>query len=113
MHEMSIAKNLFEIIKEEMERYGVQKVREIKIRVGVLTGIVPDSLRFCFGFLAQNTPAQDAKILIEKTPLKVFCKVCKDSFEMEDYEFICPRCGNEDVEIISGKELFIEGMEVI
>lgn len=34
MHEMSIAKNLFEIIKEEMERYGVQKVLEIKIRVG-------------------------------------------------------------------------------
>lgn len=113
MHEMSIAKSIFEIVNGEIERCGVQKVVEIRIRAGVLMGIVADSLRFCFSILAQDTPAQDAEIVIEKTPLKGLCKTCETPFMVENYEFLCPKCGSEDMEIISGKELFIEGMEAV
>lgn len=112
MHEMSIARSIFEIVKGEVERCGVQQVVSIRIRVGVLTGIVPNSLRFCFAIVAQHTAAENAEMQIETIPVRACCKACENSFEVGNCEFLCTRCGSGDVEVMSGRELFIEGMEV-
>ena len=38
------------------------------------------------------------------------CRVCGNDFEVQENIFLCP-CGSSDLEIISGKELFIKSIE--
>ncbi len=112
MHEMSIARSIFEIVKGEVERHRVQQVMSIRLRVGALTGIVPDSLRFCFAVLAEHSAAETAELKIETTPVQASCKGCEHSFPVANCDFLCPRCGSGDIRVTSGRELLIEGMEV-
>jgi len=113
MHELSIARSLFEIVKEEAERCGALEVLSIRIKVGALTGIVPESLRFCFTILARDTPAQNAEILVETIPVRGFCNACEESSGLKNCEFLCSKCGSRDIKIISGRELSMEGMEIL
>ena len=47
MHELSIAQSILEIVKENA---GVTDlVKHVKVRIGELANVVPDSLEFCFG----------------------------------------------------------------
>ena len=70
MHELSIAKNIIDIVKETLSREHVEKLVKVKIQVGQLVAVVPDSLQFCYQTLVQDTPYDHSKLLIEIVPIK-------------------------------------------
>jgi len=51
-------------------------VRRVRLRVGTLQQVMPDSLRFCFLLAAQGTPAAEAALELEETPARARCKLC-------------------------------------
>ncbi len=113
MHEMALAQNILDIVVKTAERYRVKKVRKINVRAGRLRGIVPEQLQFCFGFVARESPVVDgAELAIEILPIRGKCKECGAVFTVEDYRFICPECGHDDVEVLQGMELLVANIEV-
>lgn len=111
MHEMAIARNLLEIILQESQAHGVSRVVSVSLKVGELSAVVPESLRFCFEIIAEGTVAEGAQLEIERVLVKCSCRECERDFEVSNLVFKCPRCGSTSVEILSGKELSLESFE--
>lgn len=112
MHEMSIAQSLIDIVRDEMGKHGVTVLKSVRIQIGQLSAIVPDSLSFCFNIMTSGTDLEGAELMMEIIPLRGVCKTCKVEFEIKDYAFECPECGSPKIDTISGQELSILDMEV-
>jgi len=112
MHEMSIAQSLIHILQEEMVKHGAKTLRSVRLSVGELTAIVPESLYFCFEIIVQGTPLEGARLLMDRIPLRGYCQQCEETFDIKEFVFVCPTCGNTSIETIEGQELSIVEMEV-
>ncbi|MFH0871103.1 MAG: hydrogenase maturation nickel metallochaperone HypA [bacterium] len=112
MHELSIAQNILEAASRQARDRGFQRILSIHLRVGKLSGIEVESLRFCFKVLSEETIAQSAGLEVEMVPLRGRCRCCQSEFAMEEVDFVCPRCHNRDIELISGTEMLMDKMEV-
>jgi len=112
MHEMSIAQSLINILKEEMAKHGAGTLRSVRLHIGQLSAIVPDSLSFCFEVMTSDTEMEGAKLIIETIPLKGTCRECSLTFEIKDYTFECPECNSTEIDTIAGQDLSIVEMEV-
>jgi hydrogenase nickel incorporation protein HypA/HybF len=62
--------------------------------------------------LSGETIARSAKLEVEMIPLSGKCRGCGEEFEMAEVDFVCPRCDNKDIEVISGTEMLMDRMEV-
>jgi hydrogenase nickel incorporation protein HypA/HybF len=67
MHELSIAVSLVELACEEMDRRGLQRVEALHLRLGSLSAIVSDALRFSFDVASAGTPIEGASLKVEVT----------------------------------------------
>lgn len=113
MHEMSITVNVIKIVTEQMKKNNATRLNSLKVRVGRLTSVEPDSLRFCFEACIKDTQLEGALLEIEEVPITGRCGSCNRDFTMENYFIsICPDCGGAAADIISGRELDIVSMEV-
>jgi hydrogenase nickel incorporation protein HypA/HybF len=111
MHEMSIAQSLLNIILQESEAHQVRRVVSVALRVGELSSVEPESLRFCFELIAQGTIVEGAELQIERVSVTCRCEDCGTEFSVEQLLFICPSCGGRRVEVLSGRELNIQSLE--
>ncbi|MGQ3686090.1 MAG: hydrogenase maturation nickel metallochaperone HypA/HybF [Candidatus Loosdrechtia sp.] len=108
---MSITMSMMDIVKYHMVENGVKQLKKLKIRIGKLTAIEPESLIFCFEVYTRNTSMEGAILEIENTPLIGRCNNCRKEFYREEYFSNCPVCNSEVVENISGRELDIISIE--
>jgi hydrogenase nickel incorporation protein HypA/HybF len=113
MHELGIAMQIVEIatssIPDEMKNVQVESVN---LKVGKLTAVVPENLRFCFDIVAKDTLLSDAKLYIEEIPVVARCKDCNNEWTIKEPVFICKKCKSGSIEIISGRELNVESIEL-
>lgn len=112
MHELAIAQNILEIVQQSVPVERAAMVRSVGIRVGKLSGIVPDSLQFCFSVIVSDTNMPRAYLTIEQVPTISRCRDCMLRFAVEDFAFTCPGCRSANLELISGKELEIVEIEL-
>lgn len=112
MHELSIAQSIVDIILQYVPDDQAHDVRLVKIKVGQMAGVVPDSLDFCFGAIVSDTPLSQARLDIEETLLQSQCKMCHEVFEVQGVTFVCPRCGSGEIKVISGTELQVVEIEL-
>lgn len=111
MHELSIAQEIISIAEQYYSSDENEKVKSIKVKIGKLQNVLPDSLEFCFNALIQNSKMENAKMIIEHIPIKLECKSCTDVSEQEGFLFVCPKCGSSSITIISGNELTVSEIE--
>ena len=112
MHEMSIAQSILDIVREEMQRHGVEKIETVNVAVGKLSAIVPDSLTFCWEILLDGDQLAGLRLNIRVIPLLYRCFECGREFESEEMTFICPHCQADGPMLISGRDMTIESIEV-
>lgn len=113
MHEMGIAMQIIEIatasIPADMEGARVERVN---LKVGKLSAVVPDSLRFCFEIAARDTPLSNAELNIEVVPVVIHCPDCDTRWTIDEPVFTCRNCNSGSIKVISGRELDIDSIEV-
>ncbi len=112
MHELGIAQNILQIVRQSVPEKSAAVVRGIRIRVGQLSGVVADSLEFCFSALISQTDMQRASLKIESVPISAECKDCQQRFQMDDLGFSCPTCNGTNLSLISGRELEVVEVEL-
>jgi len=113
MHEVSIAMNILQIIEEELSRNPGKNVVQVHLQIGVLSGVVPDSLLFALEASKQNGILKNAEISIEHLGAIALCPDCGNQFETEDYFGVCSQCGNSRYDIISGRELIVKSITLV
>lgn len=113
MHEQSIVASLLSMAIESAKKDDARRIISIKLVVGELTGVEKDAVCFYFGFMAKNTIAAGASLEFNYTKAQLRCRDCDIFFPRDRLEFKCPECNGNAIEIIGGRELYIESMEVI
>ncbi len=111
MHELSIAESLLEIVSEEARKHGLQQIKTIRLQIGEFAAVVPESLTFCFDLVSRDTIAAGAVLEIESVGIVGRCEKCDLTFDVQDQVFLCPRCGEPIIELVSGRELSVLSIE--
>lgn len=112
MHEMALAQGILDVALSNACQHGAVRIGRIKLLVGEMTHVEPESLKFCFAALSAGTIAERATVDIEVKPLRGRCRQCNSEFSVAGFYFVCPECQSSSVEIISGRELTVEHLEV-
>ena len=112
MHELSIMQSALDQVLEKARQAGASRVHAIRLRIGALSGVVPDALQFAFEALADGTPAQGAQLLIEDVPARFWCAACSHEFEATRMFAECPDCHRPSAELRAGREMELTSLEV-
>jgi len=110
MHELSIAQSITEIVHQYVP--DGRRVQWVKVGVGELSGIVPDSLEFCFSVIVADTPLEGARLIIDQIPIQARCRQCDSDLRIESALFACSACGSADLQMLSGTELKVVEIEL-
>lgn len=110
MHELSLAHDMTRIIGSALGR----KVHldRVNITVGPLSGISPESLRFCFTEVAKVEGFGEPELVINQTRAKIICLDCDIEYEAKEFYQGCPDCGSLSRRIISGREFTVDSVEL-
>ena len=106
---MPLRRSLVEIALTTAEN---RRVKGITIVVGELSGVVEDSVRFCFDAVSANTMVSGAVLTFRKVPAYIRCTQCTFEFRLDDSNWACPQCGNLGGHVMQGRECYIESLEV-
>jgi hydrogenase nickel incorporation protein HypA/HybF len=111
VHELGIAQSVLDIVLEEGRRHALKRISIIRLQVGALAAVVPESLTFCFEMVSQDTMAAAAQLIIETVPIVVRCSFCANVFEVTDHVFICSQCQEPAMDMVSGRDLAVASIE--
>jgi hydrogenase nickel incorporation protein HypA/HybF len=65
MHELSLAMDLVDRASEIAQKEKVQKVTQISVKIGKLSGVDLNAFRFAFPEACKKTILQDCELIIE------------------------------------------------
>jgi hydrogenase nickel incorporation protein HypA/HybF len=109
MHELSITQSIVDAV---VERLGDTEVSSVRIEIGKLSGVMVDSVRFCFDMVVEGTPLQGARLVVDEPSGRARCRGCAEEFGSDDPILLCPACGSADVDVLAGRDLRIKSVEV-
>ena len=114
MHEMGIALEIIDIVKSSIPAdLADARVQSVNLKIGKLSAIVTESLRFCFEIAAKDTPLAGAGLVIEEIPVVARCKACRHEWTISGPAFSCEQCSSGAIDLISGRELDIQSIEIV
>jgi hydrogenase nickel incorporation protein HypA/HybF len=114
MHEMGIAMEVVEIVEASIPADQARaRVARVNLRIGKLSALVPDSLRFCFEVAARETRVAGAELVIEEIPVTARCRICDYHWTLEEPLFVCPACRGTEIQMLTGREMDIETIELL
>ena len=113
MHEMTIAQNIVSIVEDMIGTHPGKTCKSVHVKIGELTAVVPDSLTFAYQALTADTDLASSSLIIESLPILGKCRQCASVFGVSDFEFSCPHCSSQNIEIQQGKELHVEKLELV
>jgi hydrogenase nickel incorporation protein HypA/HybF len=112
MHEFSIMEAALETAAEKTRAAGATQIHRLKLRVGALSGVVPEALRFAFDGLKDRTMAAKAELEIELVSAVGWCPDCAVEFAAADLHYECPRCHQSSGQLRRGKEMELASLEI-
>ena len=112
MHELSIVASLFEVLEERAYEHRPCKITAVKVRVGRLSGVVPELLQSAFEVYKKGSLADAASLTIEVVPFEFRCRSCGGKSFRDEPPYICSACNSADVELLGGMDITLEKIEV-
>ncbi len=113
MHELSIAMSILDAVQEEVDRSGYGAVEAIHLRIGRLSGVVPQALQSAYELAAEQTPFASARLVIEEIPIVIHCVRCgRDQAVKSDWQICCAECETPAVDVVHGRELEVSALEL-
>jgi hydrogenase nickel incorporation protein HypA/HybF len=112
MHEMAVTESILRITLDHARRAKAARVSAIMIKLGQLSSLVDDSIRFYWELIAEGTIAEKADLRFERVPARVACLDCAAEYPLQKDSFACPKCGSERFRVVAGEEMVVESIEV-
>lgn len=112
MHELSLANDIIETVKQTLAPEELHSVRKIVLEIGAYSGVVSDSLSFSFEAITAGTELSGAELEIIDIPFRLKCNQCKTETNPDFPIMLCENCGSTDTEVLSGEELKIKELKI-
>lgn len=108
MHELAITESVVDAVTA---RLPGQRVTCVRLEIGALSGIVAESVRFCFDLVTEGTNLEGAALEIAQPRAHCRCRSCGREFEPDGPITLCS-CGSAEVTVLTGQELKITSVQV-
>ncbi len=114
MHEFNVCQSIVDTIEEKIPHDGATRPKVIKISVviGELRPVVSENLAHAYVYLTKGTIAEGSELAITRPQARGKCNRCGATSECATTHFICKQCGANTGEIVGGRELYIEHIEI-
>jgi len=112
MHEVSIMAEAVRMAAESAQAAGAQRILAMRLRVGKLSGAVPEAMAFAWDVVRRDTMLADARLEIESVAAACWCATCQAEFECQEFLSECPRCHELSGDLRRGRELEIAAVEL-
>jgi len=109
---MSIAAAVLEAVRAESVLHGGAHVSRAGLRIGELSGVEPESLRFCLETLVTGDPLDPLAFDLEIRPWTRRCRDCGAEFRVVDYNPACALCRSANTEAAGGDEMELSYLEL-
>ncbi|QZT64337.1 hydrogenase maturation nickel metallochaperone HypA [Mycolicibacterium austroafricanum] len=110
MHELSLCHAIAGVVKTHA---AGRRVDVVRVRVGALRQVVPDSLLFCWTIVREYEHLGNAELELERVPAAVDCRGCGRQSEITSrWSVCCPLCGSGDVAVVRGDEFLVTSIDV-
>jgi hydrogenase nickel incorporation protein HypA/HybF len=116
MHELAVTESLLQVVLRHARDSGAERVVSVNVRLGELSDLVNEWVQRYFDHLSRDTIAAGAVIRIERTPVTFRCGACGEVFPADPRtrEAIrCPLCSSAEMTLASGRECFVQQIEVV
>ena len=108
MHELSICSAIAAIVEEHA---GGRPVERVRLDVGALRQVVPDTLRFSWEVTVVDSPLAGSVLEVRELPAVILCEDCGAESTITQPVFRC-RCGSARTSVVSGDELLVTSLEL-
>ena len=112
MHELGIMTGVMDAVETSAKQAGADRVLKISLSVGEMTEAIEDALRFAFEVLVEGTMCEGSELEITMVHPKSRCLDCGAEYEHDRFHMLCSECGSFATELIAGRELQIDSIEV-
>src|SRR5262249_35107198 len=103
---------IVDIAAEEAGRRG-GRITVVHLKLGPLSGVVPDALRSAFELAREQEPAvAAAELVVEEVPVAAYCPACAAERPVPFPELRCPTCDTPTPEVVRGRELEVVALEI-
>jgi hydrogenase nickel incorporation protein HypA/HybF len=110
VHELSLCQAIAGTVKPYADGRHVDVVR---VKIGALRQVVPESLSFCWTLVRDYEDMPDAELEMEFVSAEVQCRSCGlRSVITSQWSLLCPQCASADVEILRGDEFLVTSLDV-
>ncbi len=115
MHEFTVASMIVERVRVEASKHGAKKVRKVEVKLGELTLVNPEQLKFNYEVLSQDPLLKGSELIVKVVSGEVSCRECgfhgkpryRDDPSLHLFPmFSCPIC-ESPVEVVKGREIVI------
>ena len=109
MHELGLSEGLLSAVTGVA---GDRRVTRVRVGIGALQRVVPESLEFGFRLVAEGTVCAEARLEIHPLPVRVRCSACGVESSSDEEPVGCPACGAGAIEMLSGAEVLLDEVEL-
>ncbi|MEG2072223.1 MAG: hydrogenase maturation nickel metallochaperone HypA [Oscillospiraceae bacterium] len=115
MHELGIMKDVLETALRVASENKGKRVTKVTLKVGVLSGVLPNYMASFFELIAKGTAAEGAQVIIENEAAVFLCRDCgkKTTFQQFGPDFICEHCDSTNLQLLQGKTFQIVSVGII
>lgn len=112
MHELPISENILKIALQHANKVNAKNITDIYLVIGQLSSFIDESIEFYWKIISENTIAEGAELHFERIAAKFRCRDCSKSFSLNETEYICPHCDSLSIEIMQGREFYLDSIKV-
>ncbi len=112
MHELGIAQTILKTALAELKKYPAARLQKAYVVIGRQHAILPQNMQFAYETLSQNTPAAGSELVIKIQEIAATCRGCQWQGIIQPPRYQCAACGQGDLELNGGDELYLESLEV-
>lgn len=114
MHELSIALSMIDVATEEAQRQGGGRVVALHLKLGPLSGVIPEALRSAWELACEASPLVGCRLVIEEIPITIDCSSCGVRGAVRSIqEICCAQCGTPAAQVATGREMEVTALELI
>lgn len=115
MHELAVTKSILKLVLDHAAEHGATQVLSIELVIGEMRNLEQEWIQRYFDFISKGTAAEKAIIKVRKVPVDFLCSMCKRHFTADikqERQILCPHCNSFDYDLVTGRELIVEKVEV-
>ncbi len=108
MHELGIVYEVIKVVDGFVKENQLTYMDKIVLEIGQLSQAIPRFIEQCYPAAVSDTPYIHTVLEIITLPAMGICKICGTNYNIVEHKKICPHCGGESFQLLTGQEFNIK-----